>query len=153
MKRMLTLSLLVCSLLLTACQDAKNDKTMQNAIPNDQWGITLYAEDVTPTGMTLKIEQFGGNPSGELQTGADYFLETKDSDVWQEVKTKTGEPLVFNAIAYRIKKNEVTAMQVDWQYGYGELKPGNYRLKKTIMDFRETGDYDEATYEVYFTVD
>ena len=172
MKRVLIVSLLLCSVLLTACKDAQSiaviggadgptsiivGKSGENSsagagIHQDKWGISLYAEDVTPKGLTLKIEQSGGNPSGELQTGAAYTLETMVDDEWQPVETKAGEPLVWNSMAYGIKKNDITEMHVDWQYAYGNLKLGSYRLRKEIMDFRASGDYDTEMYEAYFTI-
>ena len=172
MKRILIVTLLLCGVLLTACGNAKSiaviggadgptsiivagrgGKTLHNPILGDKWGITLSCDKVTPKGLRLKIEQFGGNPSGELQTGAAYTLETAVGDEWQPLETKTGEPLVWNSLAYRIKKNDITEMNIDWEYGYGELKHGYYRLRKEIMDFRESGDYDTETYEVYFTIE
>jgi len=119
----------------------------------DKWGLSLYADNVKPTGLTLKIEQFGGNPSGSLEYGTPYFLETIVDDEWQEVKTISGEPLVWNMPAYNIKMNDITEMNIDWEYGYGKLKPSYYRLKKEIMDFRAAGDYDTETYDVYFTIE
>lgn len=132
---------------------ADNGRLIHNRIPNDKWGITFRADDVTPKGIILKIEQFGGHPSGELQTGVAYLLETTVNDEWQPVKTKSGKPLVWNSIAYGIKKNNITEMKIDWQYAYGELKPGFYRLSKEIMDFRAAGDYDKETYHVYFSIE
>lgn len=128
-------------------------ETHFNYISSDKWGITLHAEDVTPKGMTLKIEQFGGNPTGELQTGAPYSLETTVNNEWQPVETKTREPLVWNALAYSVKMNDITEMNINWEYGYGELKPGYYRLIKEFDDFRAPGDFDKETYEVYFTIE
>ena len=128
-------------------------KTLHNTILNDKWGVCLHADDVTSNGMTLKIEQFGGKPTGELETGAAYSLETTVNDEWQPVETKTGEPLVWTMIAYGIKKNDITEMKINWKNTYGKLKPGFYRLKKEIVDFRSAGDYDEELYEVYFTVE
>lgn len=127
-------------------------KILHNSIFNDKWGISFYADDATPTGMTLKIEQFGGNPSGELETGAAYTLEKNVNDEWQAVETKTGEPLVWNMLAYGIKKNDITEMKINWENTYGKLKPGYYCLKKEVMDFRAAGDYDEKVYQVYFTI-
>ena len=124
-----------------------------NYINSDKWGITLHAEDVTPKGITLKIEQFGGNPTGELQTGAPYSLETTVNDEWQPVETITGEPLTWNALAYMVKMNDITEMNINWEYAYGELNPGYYRLCKEFMDYRAPGDYDKETYEVYFTIE
>ncbi len=151
--------LISCSEIKRGNKQAKiSDKDMEeierilvNAV--DKWGITLYADDVTSTGLTLKIEQFGGNPSGSLEYGAAYTLETTVNDEWQPVETKTGEPLVWNMLGYSIKMNDITEMKINWEYGYGELKPGYYRLSKEIMDFRAAGDYDEKTYEVYFTIE
>jgi len=130
----------------------ENGKILHNRKLTDKWGITLYAEDVTPKGMTLKIEQFGGNPSGTLEYGAAYFLEITVDGEWQPVETTTREPLTWNALAYTVKMNDITEMNINWEYGYGELKPGFYRLKKEFTDFRGTGDFDEETYEVYFTM-
>lgn len=169
MKRFLTLSIVICCVLLASCEarsvgiiggaDAPTSVIVgksgdeDSSLNTDKWGITLHAENVTTTGLVLKIKQFGGNSSGELQTGVEYFLETNVDDEWQRVDTKTGQPLVWNAMAYMIKKNDITEMNIDWQYAYGELKPGFYRLKKEIMDFRAAGDFDEETYEVYFTIE
>lgn len=120
---------------------------------SDKWGITLYADDVTPKGITVKIEQFGGNPSGTLEYGADYVLETTVDDEWQPVETITGEPLVWNALAYGVKMNDISEININFEYGYGELKPGYYRLKKEFMDFRAPGDFDKDTYIVHFTIE
>ena len=127
--------------------------THYNFISSDKWGITLYAEDVTPKGMTLKIEQFGGNPTGRLEYGAAYTLETTVNDEWKPVETATGEPLVWNALGYSVKMNDISGITINWEYGYGELKPGYYRLEKEFMDFRAPGDFDKETYEVYFTIE
>ena len=124
-----------------------------NYISSDKWGITLHAEDVTPKGLTLKIEQFGGTPSGSLEYGADYVLETTVNDEWKPVETVTGEPLVWNALGYSVKLNDISEININWEYGYDELKPGYYRLKKEFMDFRAPGDFDKETYEVYFTIE
>ena len=131
----------------------ENGKILHNRKLTDKWGITLYAEDVTPKGMTLKIEQFGGNPSGTLEYGAAYFLETTVNDEWQPVETTTGEPLVWNMLAYSVKMNDISEININWEYGYGELKPGYYRLKKEFMDFRAPGDFDKETYMVHFTIE
>ena len=35
---------------------------------------------------------------------------------------------------------------------YGELSPGSYRLGKSVMDFRGTGDYDQRDYYAAFVI-
>ncbi len=118
----------------------------------DKWGISLRAKDITKTGLTILIEQFGGSPTGELETGADYSLERNINNEWKPVKTKDAVAPVWTLLAYSIKKNDVTELKVNWKRLYGELKPGFYKLKKEISDFRSAGDYDTETYELYFTI-
>lgn len=128
-------------------------KIHHKAIKTDEWGITLYADNVTSKGMILKIEQFGGNPTGELQTGAKYSLEVTVGDEWQSVGNKSGKDLVWVMLGYQIKKNDITEMNIGWENVYGTLPKGFYRLKKDIDDFRKAGDYDTKTYEVYFSIE
>ena len=161
MKQILIISLLICILLLAGCGEARSIGIIGGADgptaiyvdKNDKWGVYLYADDVNPTGMTLKIEQSGGSPSGSLEYGAAYTLETLVNNEWQEVKTKTGEPLVWNALGYMVKMNDITEININWEYGYGKLNPGEYRLCKEIMDFRATGDFDKNLYYAYFTIE
>ncbi|MBQ7985722.1 MAG: hypothetical protein IJ304_00445 [Clostridia bacterium] len=117
----------------------------------DKWGLTLYAEDVTNKGMTIKYEQFGGNPTGELETGAWYKIEKIVDENWQDVETKVDD-VAWNMIAYMIKKNDITEYEINWEFLYGELPAGEYRLSKKIADFRVAESYDEEIYYAYFTI-
>ena len=51
-----------------------------------------------------------------------------------------------------IKKDGKTEMKTDWQWLYGTLEPGTYRIVKEVMDFRGPGDFDEKEYSAEFTV-
>ena len=55
-------------------------------------------------------------------------------------------------IAYKINKNGITELKLEWKWLYGELEEGKYRLNKRIMDFIETGNYTEKTYSVEFEI-
>lgn len=130
---------------------AGKGKTLHNSILNDKWGIYLHADDVTANGMTLKIEQFGGNPDGELETGEWFKLEKTVDDNWTPVETNPLIDYAWNDVAYEIKKNDITELPVEWKWLYGELEPGFYRLTKEIA-FRSAGGFDKNLYEVYFTI-
>lgn len=121
-------------------------------VPGDKWGVYLTPYDVTPQGMTVCIEQFGGNATGELQTGSWYELQYTTGEGWTPL-----EPIIDNgtwtALAYGIKNNDVTGLDINWQSLYGELPSGDYRLAKKIVDFRAAGDYDEKLYYVYFSIE
>lgn len=119
---------------------------------DDKWGIRLSAENVTSNGVKLLCEQFGGNPIGELQTGADYILEINNDGQWQSVPPVQSK-YAWNSLAYSIAKNEITEWEINWEWLYGKLPAGYYRIGKKISDFRDTGDYDTAIYYAEFAVE
>lgn len=159
-KRGLIISFLLCSLLLSACNNASvgliggADGPTSIIVSNggDKWGLTLYAENVTKTGMTLKIEQFGGNHDGELETGEWFKLEKTVDDNWTPVGTNPLIDYAWNDVAYKIKRNGITEIPVEWKWLYGELEQGFYRLTKELA-FKTAESFDKDLYEVYFTVE
>ncbi len=133
--------------------DKKYRTTFRVYGDTDAWGITLAAKDVTNTGLTILFEQFGGAPTGKLQTGAAFSLERLCDHAWEPVKIISPQEPVWNSLAYGIKENDITELKTDWGYLYGALSPGQYKLKKEVMDFREAGDFDEKVYELCFTIE
>ena len=120
------------------------------------WGIRLRVADVTPTGLTLICEQFGGNPTGELQTGPMFWLERHVDGEWENVEQgqseDTGAVYVFEDIAYILWKGSSRVWRLMWSHLYGDLPEGRYRIGKKITDFRGTGDYDMRIYYAEFEV-
>ncbi|MBQ7942561.1 MAG: serpin family protein [Lachnospiraceae bacterium] len=118
----------------------------QNVMEYD-WGVTLSAKDVTPTGMTLVCTQEGGSPTGELSTGSWYKIEKQTENGWEEVPyayDAEGIEVCWTEEARIINHDGSTQWQVDWSWFYGNItEPGIYRLSKEIMDFRRTADYDK----------
>ena len=119
------------------------------------WGVTLIAKDVTPEGMTLVCTQSGGSPTGELRTGTYYVLEQEVQGVWcivEYAENMRGKEVCWDAVAWIIPINDTVEWEVDWEWLYGSLEPGHYRIGKEIMDFRGTGDYDKKMYYAEFAI-
>lgn len=119
------------------------------------WGVTLIAKDVTPEGMTLVCTQSGGSPTGELSTGTYYVLEQEVQGVWcivEYAENMRGKEVCWDAVAWIIPMNDTVEWEVDWEWLYGSLEPGHYRIGKEIMDFRGTGDYDKEMYYAEFAI-
>ncbi|MBE6892583.1 MAG: hypothetical protein E7482_01055 [Ruminococcaceae bacterium] len=114
----------------------------------DEWGLTLSVKSVTPTGATLVFKQSEGNPTGELMTGSYYRLEDKNGELPYIVE---GD-VAWTSEAYMIKKDGEIQMQANWEWLYGTLEPGTYRIYKEVMDFRGAGDFDEKEYFAEFTI-
>lgn len=116
------------------------------------WGIALSAVDVQPTGLTLVIAQSGGYPTGRLQYGSDYTLEVFQDGVWEQAPYAVEGDVGWTAEAYLVSMEASVEENVQWAFLYGSLPPGTYRIRKTFMDFRETGDYDTQTYWAAFAI-
>lgn len=114
------------------------------------WGITLSVKDVTDSGLTLVCTQSGGEADGELQTGSDYKLIVL-KEAWEDVPTII-EDYGWTAEAYMIAKDDVTEFNINWEWLYGKLPEGTYRLVKGFMNFRGSGDYDNFPYWIEFEI-
>lgn len=127
-----------------------NDKWWVFAKEETSWGITLSTKDETPTGLTIVCEQAGGEPTGELQTGSYYILEKLVDGEWTEVELKC--EVAWTMEAWSIPKDSTVEWNVEWEWLYGELTTGNYRIGKSIMDFRGAGDYDSRMFYAEFAI-
>ncbi|MBP3854185.1 MAG: hypothetical protein IK990_01050, partial [Ruminiclostridium sp.] len=117
------------------------------------WGITMSAKDVSPAGMTLLLDQKGGNPTGELTYGEDFSIEIKSDEfgTWEKLGYITDE-INWTDIGYILEPGAHNENQINWTYIYGYLPAGHYRLVKEFMDFRKTGDYDQCDFYMEFDV-
>ncbi len=117
----------------------------------DPWGVKLTAKNITPSGLTIVCTQQDGEPTGELNTGSYYGLEVLRDGEWVEVELLPMEyELAWTSEAWMIPNNAETEWEVNWSRLYGELPAGSYRISKSVMDFRGTGDYDTKTYYAGF---
>lgn len=115
------------------------------------WGLTLSVKNVTSTGLTLVCTKNGGNPTGELMCGTDYHLIVLEDGTWKDVPTVI-ENYAWNSLAYWIWEGQDTEFDYSWEWLYGKLPAGIYRLTKGFMDFRDAGDFDTAMYWVEFEI-
>lgn len=119
----------------------------------ETWGVTLTAENITSTGITIKCTQSGGEPAGELQTGSWYILEVWTKEYgWKQMPYIIDGEIGWTAEAWMIPKNDTCEWEVNWEWLYGAVPSGKYRIGKSIMDFRGSGDFEEAIYFAEFEV-
>ncbi|NLX75372.1 MAG: M56 family metallopeptidase [Synergistaceae bacterium] len=126
----------------------------QDTIKDDTWGITLSTVDVTPKGLTIAYTQKDGAPTGDLQTGSHYWVEKYQTNKWVSLMHLPQEhDIAWTSEAWRIPTDDTVEWKVDWQWIYGKLSKGSYRIGKSITDFRKTGDYDEKVYYAVFEIE
>ena len=106
-------------------------------------GITMTVENLTPIGCTLKVTQSGGEITGEVSCGCDFWVEQFADGAWTALKTP--ENLCWTAEGYMLN-NHTSTFVLKWEYIYGTLPAGTYRIGKAILDRRHPGDYDCQDY-------
>ena len=130
---------------------SENTKQSHSAMmPTVIEGVTMEAAYLEGSTITVTITN---NTDKEIEAGDDYRLEYFDETTqgWEELDIIV-DNAAFNSIAYIIPKDKPLELEIDYSWFYGELAPGRYRVIKTIVDFRATGDYDQYTYRAEFTI-
>ncbi|MBQ8891310.1 MAG: hypothetical protein IJ068_00385 [Bacilli bacterium] len=104
------------------------DENKQNS--SDSVSLSLKANTLTSKGATIVLKN---NTNKDYVYGPDYYIEIQENGEWREIDTITGNPLVWNAIAYILKSNEKKEINIDWSLVYSELSEGQYRLVKKVF--------------------
>ncbi|MBS5934216.1 MAG: hypothetical protein KIC94_15260 [Clostridiales bacterium] len=124
---------------------------------------SLGDESIVPEGISMSVQMDSVTKKGavitllnksdkDYQYGDQYYLQKHEDGRWYDVPYVI-ENYGFNDIAYGLEKNNKSEFKVDWNWLYGELEPGEYRIVKDIMDFRDTGDYDVYTLTAEFIIE
>ena len=117
----------------------------------DEIELDFSLKNISSTGATLVFSQHDPDaPKGELMYGEDYVIEVKKDGVWEEAPIVVEGNYGFDAIAILIKSSDTVEKELDWEWLYGELEPGEYRIKKSVHDFIESGNFDEYMVYAYF---
>ena len=120
----------------------------------DEWGITLTTSNVTPTSVTINCSQKDGQYVKELITGSFFCIQTLENNEWVDVPYKDNtSAFCWTAEAWIIPLNDTISWDINWDWVYGELPSGEYRIGKEIMNFKETGDYEETILYATFTIE
>lgn len=162
MKRKFVCTILFLALCLTACGSHNNfekdnkpdsissiqyDDTKVNEI-----GLSISIGNISRTSAELSFKQHDGNPKGDLEYGEDFIIEKIENGIWIEVPIVVEGDYGFDDIAHQIVKEGVTDFEINWEWLYGELEPGEYRIGKGVIDFVETGSYDKYMISGHFII-
>ena len=143
----------ILALFLPLSGAQSQEVTIPTSASLPDWGITVCAEDIRPTGLTLSIHQSGGQPTGQLQFGSDYILERLEKGAWQPVPPTVQGEIAWDSLAYLVAADGECRQEVLWEPLYGSLSSGTYRIRKSFQDFRDTGDFDTQTLSLVFEIE
>ena len=103
--------------------------------------VSMDIYDISLTGATLIITDTNKNP---YTYGEWYKIEKEDSGKWYDVK-----PIInnygFNDIAYLVNDNNEVKFIINWEWLYGKLPIGNYRILKQVNNQYIAVEFSIAT--------
>ena len=125
-----------------------NDADIDVLSPLD--GVTMEVTECSDTSVTIKITN---DTDKDIECGSDFCLKMQDEETgeWRELD-EVIENAAFTLEAYMIQKDSPYEKVINFEWLYGKLEPGRYRIVKTITDFRGTGDYTDYTYMAEFSI-
>ena len=131
---------------LTVPPEQKLEGEPLNVEGGSRWGITASCAAPSATGIEFRFVQNDDSIPGELFYGQEYTLEKWDCNDWVAVS-----PIIdnwaFTAEAILLPKNTTTVVDIDWEWLYGEVSDGYYRLSKTVWLNTE-----KEAFHVYFGI-
>jgi hypothetical protein len=115
----------------------------------DDVKMTIKEGSVLPSGLTVVFEN-----ASQYQCifGEFFILEKKINGAWYEVAVTINGNYGFRDIGYDLAAGEVREKEVDWQWLYGDLSNGEYRIVKDILNLRGAGDFDTYYLSWSFTI-
>ena len=118
---------------------------------NNLDGVTMIVKDgtVSSTGLTVIFEN---NSDKQCVYGEEFLLEKKVNGSWYQVPVALDGNYGFNSIGYDLDPSGNREMTIDWDWIYGSLDAGEYRIVKDILDVKKAGDYDKYSLTAEFTI-
>ena len=127
----LTVIFLILAALLAGC--AKESAY----IPSGAANVTMTVSNITPTGVTVTIEDANPEP---FVYGSWYQVEKEKDGVWYEVKTKLSN-YGFDEMGWLTDDQGRLTMTEDWEWLYGKLSAGHYRILKQAGTHMISGEF------------
>ena len=106
--------------------------------------MTIKKDTLTRKGATIVITDLSGNDN---TYGEEYRIDKKENGSWQVLEVVVDGNYAFTSIGYYVNKNKKLQLDMDWEWLYGSLKDGEYRIVKSVTDNGE-----EKFFSVEFTI-
>ena len=123
MKKLIGIILaLVCIFGLVGCSTETAHQSAE--IPK----VSMRISNISPTGATVVIQDSNEIPH---TYGAWYQIEKKANGEWQEIETVI-DNYGFDLVGYLPNNNGEIEFTIEWEWLYGKLPTGQYRLLKQV---------------------
>lgn len=103
--------------------------------------VSTYISDISLTGATITIKDTNETKYTYEEW---YVIQTEIDGKWYNMPTKVKE-YGFNSKGYTVDENNEVKFVIDWEWLYGELPQGSYRIIKKSHDKYISISFDIAT--------
>lgn len=103
----------------------------------------------TPTALTIIFEN---NSENSFIYGDYYTIEREINNAWYQVPVAIEENYGFNDIGYELAPQDTPEWVVDWEWLYGNLQPGEYRIIKDLLDNNSSASFNNYYLSAEFTI-
>jgi len=117
---------------------------------NNLDGVTLSVKEASSSKLTII---FNNQLRKEFTYGAWFMLEQYDEVIKEWVPVESICEYAFESVAYPLKAARETEQEIKFDWLYGELGTGNYRVIKDVLDSRAPGDFDQYWLMAEFTIE
>ncbi len=148
-KILICLIALVAGLTLTGCEDKLKTTIKDIAELNEIDGVTMTIkkDTLTRTGATIIITDVSGKSN---IYGDEYRLDKKVNGKWEELEVIYKGDYGWNLVGYTKDKNNKIEMDMNWEWLYGSLEDGEYRIVKDTATIQMDKKYSFSDWkEIY----
>lgn len=130
----------------------RQDEDTFASIHSKEWGLTVSARDVTPTGLTLHCVLSDEWFDGDLYLGDILSLARETGGGWETLSPLTEqEPLnagQIKALGQSIPTGGEADYPVSWEEIYGPLESGTYNLRMNVRMGGRNGGAVKVTFTI-----
>lgn len=112
--------------------------------------MTIKEGTLTKTGATVIITDI----SGDDNTYGEFFrIDKKENNKWKKVDVVVKGNYGFHMVGYEVNEDNILEMKIDWNWLYGELDTGEYRLVKSASVSKNNSYLGEKYIYVEFSIE
>ena len=101
---------------------------------------------LTKTGATIIITDLSGKNN---TYGEEYRIDKLENNEWKELPVVVKGNYGWNSIGYHVGKDNKLELEINWEWLYGKLEQGTYRIVKGTSP---KYDLKEKYFSVEFTI-
>lgn len=100
----------------------------------EEYSLAVSAKNITSSGATIVFERTDPSITDELTFGEEFSIDKKVNDEWLEAEIVVEGDYGFHQVAHTIAIDEPTEYELDWEWLYGCLEPGEYRINLKVEE-------------------